>query len=142
MKQLNLKAETPSQELVKKYLEENVSDLLAEKINNGKKTLEGCWNYIVSEAKKKAVSNCACIEDREVFEWAIHYFEEDSIQECKSAPKAKTVTSKTDKKPTTPPKNTAQTPEKATPPTNTPVPSKTPTKAKKESSQISIFDLF
>lgn len=135
MKQLNLTATNPSQELVKKYLEENVSDLLAEKINNGKKTLQGCWNYIVSEAKKKAVSNCACIEDREVFGWAIHYFEEDSIAECKSAPSAKTVTSKTSKKPTTPP-------QKATPPTNTPTPTKKPTEANKPSAQISIFDLF
>lgn len=143
MKQLNLTATNPSQELVKKYLEENVSDLLAEKINNGKKTLQGCWNYIVNEAKQKAINGCACIEGREVFGWAIHYFEEDSIEECKTAPIAKTVTSKAKKdKPTTPPENIVKTPEKPASPTNTPTPTKTPTKIKKPTDQMSIFDLF
>ena len=127
MKQLNLAAKNPSQELVKNYLEQNVSDLLAEKINSGKKTLQGCWNYIVSEAKKKAVNGCACIEDREVFSWAVHYFEEDSIAERKSAPAVKTVApkaeSKAEKKPT--PKAAPKAPEK-----------------KQAQDQISIFDIF
>ena len=142
MKHLNLKAENPSQELVKRYLEENVSDILAEKINNGKKTLQGCWNFIVSEAKKKAVSNCACIEDRELFGWAIHYFEEDSITEQKTAPTAKTVTTKA------PPK-TAKTPPvtpKAEAPKQTPAPAQKtaqkPPKATTSPAQVSIFDLF
>ena len=130
MKQLNLKAENPSQELVKNYLEQNVSDLLAEKINNGKKTLQGCWNFIVGEAKKKAVSGCACIEDKEVFGWAVHYFEEDSIAECKSAPAVKTATTKTEakaeKKPAPEAKPKA---EKKAPPKNV------------DEDQISVFDL-
>lgn len=131
MKQLNLEAKNPSQELVKNYLEQNVSDLLAEKINSGKKTLQGCWNYIVSEAKKKAVSGCACIEDREVFGWAVHYFEEDSIAECKTAPAVKTVAPKTESK----------TEKKPTPkPTPKPAP-KAPEK-KQAQEQMSIFDIF
>lgn len=142
MKQLKLTAKDAAQEKVKEYLEQNVSDLLAEKINTGEKTLQGCWNYIVGEAKQKAVSGCACIEDREVFGWAVHYFEEDSIAECKSAPPVKTVTSKAEKKPTTPPKNATKTPEKATPPTNTPAPTKKPSEAKNQTDQLSIFDLF
>ena len=38
MIELNLIAEGKEQELIKKYLEENVTDMLAEKINNGVKT--------------------------------------------------------------------------------------------------------
>lgn len=137
MKQLKLEAKNPSQELIKKYLEQNASDLLAEKINNGTKTLQGCWNYIVGEAKKKAVEQCACIEDKEVFGWAVHYFEEDSIKECKSAPAVKTATT------------TTKTPKTPSPKTETkkavilPTPKPKPTQAKPtETAQISIFDLF
>lgn len=97
--ELNLVAKTPNEEIVLKYLKNNVTDVLAEKINTGKKTLQGCWNFIVGEAKKKAVSGCACIEDREVFGWAVHYFQEDSIAECKSAPAAKVATTAAEKKP-------------------------------------------
>lgn len=89
--ELNLVAKTKNEEIILNYLKSNVTDILAEKINAGKKTLQGCWNFIVGEARKKAVSNCACIEDREVFGWAVHYFQEDSIEECKSAPAAKTA---------------------------------------------------
>lgn len=79
---LNLRADGTEQQVVLQYLESNASDVLAEKINNGSKTLEGCWNFIESQAKKKAKGqNCVCCTDQEVFGWAIHYFEEDSIKE-------------------------------------------------------------
>ena len=92
---INLEAKTKEQELVKQYLEDNASETLAEKINNGtpfekdgkiltnKKTLEGFMKYASNEAKKLADNgaNCACVEDKVVFGWAIHYFEEDSIEE-------------------------------------------------------------
>ena len=38
MKILNLKTENKQEEIIKQYLENNVSDNLAEKINNGVKT--------------------------------------------------------------------------------------------------------
>lgn len=79
--ELKLEAKTNNEKLVKKYLEDNASEELSLKINSGNKTLNGCWNYITEEAKKQAVDNCACIEDKEVYGWAIHYFEEDSIKE-------------------------------------------------------------
>lgn len=79
---LNLSAEGPEQQAVLQYLESKASDVLAEKINNGSKTLEGCWKFIESQAKKKAKGqNCVCCTDQEVFGWAVHYFEEDSIKE-------------------------------------------------------------
>ena len=91
---LNLEAKTKSQKLVKKYLENNSSDALAEKINGGakvvkdgkslvnKKTLDGFMKYATEEARKLAEkgANSACVEDEVVFGWAIHYFEEDSIE--------------------------------------------------------------
>lgn len=80
---LNLEAKTSNEKLILKYLEENASDVLREKINSGKKTLKDCWEYIKSEARKKAVGGCACIDDATVFGWAIHFFEEDGIKPAK-----------------------------------------------------------
>ncbi len=94
MKALNLETKNREQELIKQYLEENASDILADKINNGvkitkdgktlinKKTLEDFMKYACEEAKKQAEKRAvyACVEDKVVFGWAIHYFEEDSIE--------------------------------------------------------------
>ena len=137
MIKLNLVTSCEEHELIKKYLEENASEILADKINNGvkivkdgvtlinKKTLEGFMNFAAEEAKKAASKGArsACVRSDVVFGWAIHYFEEDSIEGTlynedgtpysKPVPKAKTVTAPV-KKVTTPPK--------------------------KESSQMSLFD--
>lgn len=94
MIKLNLTATTPEQEKIKAYLENNVSETLAEKINNGvqtvkdgktlirKKTLDSFMDYANAEARKIAAkgSKCACIDDATVYGWAIHYFEESSIE--------------------------------------------------------------
>lgn len=91
---LDLEAKTKEQELVKAYLEDNASEVLAEKINDGvriekdgntlinKKTLDGFMKYASSEARKLASkgANSACVEDKVVYGWAVHYFEEDSIE--------------------------------------------------------------
>lgn len=79
-----LKAETPPQKVILEYLEKNVSESLAERINSGDKTLQGCWNYIVNQAKQEAQNGCACCADNEVFGWAVHYFEEDQITDCQN----------------------------------------------------------
>lgn len=94
MFKLNLETKTKEQELIKQYLQENVSEMLAEKINNGvkivkdsktlinKKDLDGFMKYAHQEARNLAEknTNCACIEDKVVYGWAIHYFEEDSLE--------------------------------------------------------------
>lgn len=77
---INLEAKTENEKIIFKYLDEHASFTLTEKINNSKKTLSQCWSYIVSEARKQAVNGCACIDDATVFGWAIHFFEEDSIE--------------------------------------------------------------
>lgn len=94
MIELNLQTSNKQEEIIKDYLQNNVSEVLAEKINNGvrivkdnktlinKKTLSGFMKYACDEARKQAEkgTNCACIEDKVVFGWAIHYFEEDAIE--------------------------------------------------------------
>ena len=108
---LNLETKTKEQELVKAYLEENANATLEEKINNGtpfekdgktfinKKTLDGFMKYASDEARKLASkgANSECVEDNVVYGWAVHYFEEDSIEgtlfnadgtEYKPAPKS------------------------------------------------------
>lgn len=91
---LNLETKSREQELVKAYLEENASETLAEKINKGtpfekdgktlinKKTLDGFMKYALDEARKLASkgANSACVEDKVVYGWAVHYFEEESIE--------------------------------------------------------------
>lgn len=93
MKTLNLTAMTAEEKIIKEYLEDNASEVLAEKINNGvliekdgkrlinKKTLSGFMRYACEEAKKQAEQGAcsACIQDNIVFGWAVHYFEEDGI---------------------------------------------------------------
>lgn len=79
--ELGLKAESSAQKMVLDYLEANASEVLAEKIRTGNKTLGQCWTYIVKQAQKQKDGNCACVPDMEVFGWAIHFFEEDSITE-------------------------------------------------------------
>ena len=94
MSELNLTAKTKEEQKIKAYLEANVSDMLADKINNGvriqkdgktllnRKTLTGFMKFACEEAKKQAEKGAqsACIEDDIVYGWAIHYFEEDSIE--------------------------------------------------------------
>ena len=91
---LRLEAKTKEQEFIKAYLEENVSDILADKINNGarivkdgavllnKKTLDGFMTYAADEARKLAEkgAHSICVEDKVVYGWAVHYFEEDGIE--------------------------------------------------------------
>ena len=135
---LNLTAKGTEQEILKKYLEENASEVLAEKINNGvrivkdgvtlisRKTLDGFMRYATEEAKKQAEKGArsACIHSDVVFGWCIHYFEEDSIEgtlynedgtEYKAVPATKTETVK-------------------------PIAPTTKAKPKEESPQLSLFD--
>ena len=78
---INLTANNANEQRVLDYLEANASDVLAEKINTGKKTLKGIFEYASGEAQQTSVNGCACIDDQTVFGWAIHYFEEEAITE-------------------------------------------------------------
>lgn len=88
MIKLNLTAENDCQQAIKDYLENNVSEVLAEKINNGvkiekdgktlikKKTLSLFWEYASMKAQEMKTGYVA---NDTVFGWAIHYFEEDGF---------------------------------------------------------------
>ena len=90
---LHLTAMTTEEKVLKEYLEQNASEVLADKISNGvpvekdgkklisKKTLTGFMKYATEEARKQAAKGAttACLHSDIVFGWAIHYFEEDSI---------------------------------------------------------------
>lgn len=94
MTKLNLAANGDDQIAVLNYLQQNATDVLADKINNGvqivkdgvtlinKKTLDGFFRHATEEARKLVAKDagCACVLDRVVFGWAIHYFEEDEIE--------------------------------------------------------------
>ena len=94
MAQLKLTANTPSEQRILEYLQNNASETLAEKINNGtpfekdgkpltnKKSLSGFMKYACDEARNLIAQDetAACVEDSVVYGWAIHYFEEDSIE--------------------------------------------------------------
>ena len=56
---------------------------LVEACKKENKSLDGCIKYIVEQARKKAENNVAVIPDAEVFEWAVHYILEDSLN-CES----------------------------------------------------------
>ena len=145
---LNLTATTTEEKVLKEYLEQNASEVLADKINNGvpvekdgkklisKKTLSGFMKYATDEARKQAAkgSTCACLHSDIVFGWAIHYFEEDSIlgtlynedgTEYKAPKPAPKVT----------PKKTATA-------TATDTPTAPAPKPQPKAGQMSMFDLF
>ena len=91
---LNLVTKSVEEEALKQYLEENASEVLADKINNGvriekdgktlinKKTIETFMDYAAKEAQAQAKKGAryACLIHDTVFGWAIHYFEEESIE--------------------------------------------------------------
>ena len=52
---------------------------LAEACKKENKSLDGCIKYIVEQARKKAENTVAVIQDAEVYEWAVHYILEDSL---------------------------------------------------------------
>lgn len=94
MIKLNLTPQNKQEELILTYLQNNASETLADKINNGtpfekdgnpllnKKTLSGFMKYACDEARNLAEkgANSACIDDATVYGWAIHFFEEESIE--------------------------------------------------------------
>lgn len=98
MVKLNLTAQGTEQESVLSYLQENANEILADKINNGvyiekdgkrllnKKDLNNFRNFAEEEALKYIAENerigrkTLCFKDNVVYGWAIHYFEEDSLE--------------------------------------------------------------
>lgn len=132
MTTLNLKANTPEEQIILKHLIPQISEELAEKINNGvhitkdnkelinKKDLDTFMDYLYEEAKNRIPEKdrhgkqCVGMEGEDILGIAIHYFEEDSIhgklfnldgtEYVPPKPVKKTTTSTTPAVPYTPPK--------------------------------------
>ena len=79
--------------IIGEYLVEEAkqNENLKNKIEASSKTLEGCFDYITAQARKKAVGSCAMVEDSTVYHWAREYFEEDNINCEKKPVKTKTA---------------------------------------------------
>ena len=52
---------------------------MQEKLNNPNKSIDKMFSYVRSQAKKKAVNECAVIIGAEVFGWAVHYYDEEDV---------------------------------------------------------------
>lgn len=76
-----------------KYLQERCKTdrYLAEACKKENKTLDGVVKHIIGEARKRKEGNVAVISDAEVYEMAVHYILEDSLdcEEKKSEQSAK-----------------------------------------------------
>lgn len=76
-----------------KYLQERckTDKYLAEACKKENKSLDGVIKYIIGEARKRKEGNVAVISDAEVYEMAVHYILEDSLdcEEKKSEQSAK-----------------------------------------------------
>ena len=85
--ELNLKAVCEEDERILKYLKENASEELAEKINKkAERPIIPCLVYLYDEAKKlyeqkKEKHNCIMVDDQTVFGWAVHYYEDVEAEE-------------------------------------------------------------
>lgn len=90
---INLEAKSVTQKRLKEFLEQNASEALADKINNGvyiekdgeqllnKKTLADFIKYATEQARKQAAKGetGAFVDDDTVFGMLIHFYEEDDI---------------------------------------------------------------
>lgn len=68
------------------YITEQLKDMAAQDENfkdryeDKDKSMDECVKYIFEEAKKQAENNCAAIDNDEVLNWAVHYYQE---KDCK-----------------------------------------------------------
>ena len=124
---------TPFEEALLNYLAKHYRELIDSK---PEKTIKGCAAYIIGEARKIAKANCAVISDEEVYGMAVHYFEEDSIKECKEPPQTTQARVEVPEQAKTPAKQQGTTEAKSGHPAATPKQDK-----KRIPGQLDIFDL-
>lgn len=76
-----IKTENPTVQRVSTFLESYKVQNNWNKVEEVQKEIGKCWDYIVSEAKKKAVNGQCCLTDEEVFNLAVHYYDENGEPE-------------------------------------------------------------
>lgn len=117
------------------YITEQLKDMATQDENfkaryeDKDKSMDECVKYIFEQAQKQAENNCAAIDNDEVLNWAVHYYQEI---DCK--PKGNIVA-----------KVKASSPVVASPVPAKPQPKKTANKAKKaepkaKAVELSLFD--
>ena len=113
------------------YITEQLKDMAAQDENfkaryeDKDKSMDECVKYIFEQAKKQAENNCAAIDNAEVLNWAVHYYQE---KDCK--PKGNVVA-----------KVKASPSVVASPVPAKPQPKKTPHKAKKAEPKAKVVEL-
>lgn len=71
------------EEAIEAYLKKlaDTDELFAKTFAKKNKNLRGCCNYIMSEAQKAAKGGrCVALSDAEVYNLAVHYYDEDDIK--------------------------------------------------------------
>ncbi len=78
-----MKGSTGFKNIIKAHLEQVAAKdpLFAETLKKENKNMDECVNYIISEVQKKKVN---VMTDDEVYNMAIHYYDEDSIKGIKA----------------------------------------------------------
>lgn len=69
--------------------------LFKAKCDSSMKTLDGVLSYVKDEARKQSEGGCAVIADEEVYQWAVHYVIEDSLDCEPNTTKKKATPAKT-----------------------------------------------
>ncbi len=80
------KTQNPAVKRIGNYLMERAKTdpSVANNLKKEKKTLNECWEYVLSEVAKTMYRNgnfgCASGDDEELFGLAVHYYDEDEIK--------------------------------------------------------------
>lgn len=113
------------------YITEQLKDMAAQDENfkvryeDKDKSMDECVKYIFEQAQKQAENNCAAIDNDEVLNWAVHFYQE---KDCK--PKGNVVA-----------KVKASSPVVASPVPAKPQPKKTAHKEKKAEPKAKVVEL-
>ena len=78
---------------IKEYLDKKaeIDELFAVTYAKENKSLDECYDFILSEARKQG--NTVCMDDEEVFGLAVHYYDEDDIKVRPTTTSVKVATS-------------------------------------------------
>lgn len=92
------------QEAIKAYLDRLAKEdkLFANTYSKSNKNLDECCDFIKNEAQKRAKNGCAVLSDKEVYNLAVHYYDEDEITAKPNS--ADVVVSNSEKKKSSKPK--------------------------------------
>ena len=76
------KVSSPFKQAIKAYLDKRAAEdtLFAKTYAKANKNLDECCNYILQQVKK---SGCCGFADEEIYNMAIHYYDEDEIKDVK-----------------------------------------------------------